>query len=371
MAARTLERRAEVIHRHPANGEVFFAVILDISRKHRCTKIRLIPRERGTPQFILDLKITRLESENPLLRQKPTHIAEPNNYLAPLNALIRASKPLTASRSTTLSPTSLGEAHRNGAATFQLEPTPATISRTPEARTESTQKGINTRDKFFEDVFEEYQDKIYNCIYRLMGNRDEARDLTQDAFLKAYAALPKINRELKMGPWLYRIAINLSLDQLRRRKLISWEPLEDAAQIKAVDPTTPEKEALRTEQKELVHRALEKLPPKYRATLVLREYRDMSCEEIAEVLGTTRSTVKSLLYRSREAFRIVIAELDSEEASARGGITGNHQVDRVEALKNEGLDDSQIAERLGVKKTTIDGYNYVLRSRGMAFQGVS
>src|SRR5919202_1519655 len=76
----------------------------------------------------------------------------------------------------------------------------------------------------FDEIFESYQERIYNCIYRLVGNPEEAHDLTQETFLRAYASLPKIQGELKVGPWLYRIATNLCMDQLRRRKLIRWEP---------------------------------------------------------------------------------------------------------------------------------------------------
>ena len=86
---------------------------------------------------------------------------------------------------------------------------------------------VETREELsFDEIFESYQERIYNCIYRLVGNPEEAHDLTQETFLRAYAGLPKIDGELKVGPWLYRIATNLCMDQLRRRKLIRWEPWE-------------------------------------------------------------------------------------------------------------------------------------------------
>src|SRR5215212_140885 len=168
-------------------------------------------------------------------------------------------------------------------------------------------------DAAFHAIFDEYQDRIYNCVYRFMGNAEDANDLTQETFLRAYAALPKVRGELKVGPWLYRIATNLCMDQLRRRKLIRWEPLDNLLAVfhpKQVAKDSPEGETLRQESREMVHRVLEKLPPKYRACLVLREYQDMSCEEIAEVLGTTRSAVKSLLFRAREEFRVVHDRLE-------------------------------------------------------------
>jgi len=148
----------------------------------------------------------------------------------------------------------------------------------------------------------------------LMGNSEDAYDLTQETFLRAYSALPKIRGELRVGPWLYRIATNLCMDQLRRRKLIRWEQLDNLLAVfhpRQAAKDSPERETLRQESRELVHRVLDKLPPKYRACLVLREYQGMSCEEIAVVLGTTRSAVKSLLFRAREEFRVVHDRLES------------------------------------------------------------
>ena len=180
-------------------------------------------------------------------------------------------------------------------------------------------EGVQAReDVVFDDVFQEYQDRIYNCVYRLMGNREDAYDLTQETFLRAYAALPKVKGELKVGPWLYRIATNLCMDQLRRRKLIRWEPLDNLLAVfspKQVAKDNPERETLRQESREMVHRVLAKLPPKYRICLVLREYEGMSCEEIAGVLGTTRSAVKSLLFRAREEFRVVHDRLEGPSSA--------------------------------------------------------
>src|SRR4029078_10844631 len=124
---------------------------------------------------------------------------------------------------------------------------------------------------------------------------------------------------LKVGPWLYRIATNLCMDQFLRRKLIRWEHIENLLSVfhlKGVAKDSPERETLRQEAREMVHRVLEKLPPKFRTCLVLREYQDMSCEEIAEVLGATRSAVKSLLFRAREEFRVVHARLEGGRRGA-------------------------------------------------------
>ena len=172
-------------------------------------------------------------------------------------------------------------------------------------------------DAAFHAIFDEYQDRIYNCVYRFMGNAEDANDLTQETFLRAYAALPKIRGELKVGPWLYRKATNLCMDQLRRNKLIRWEPWDLFTSIfhpRQVARDNPEQDAVRQESREVVQVVLEKLSPKYRMCLVLREYDGLSCQEIAEVMGTTRSAVKSLLFRAREEFRQVYQTVEPAPA---------------------------------------------------------
>jgi RNA polymerase sigma-70 factor (ECF subfamily) len=172
----------------------------------------------------------------------------------------------------------------------------------------------------FDEIFESYQERIYNCTYRLMGNAEEARDLTQETFLRAYTGLAKIDGELKVGPWLYRIATNLCLDQLRRRKLIRWESWDGFVSLfhpSQVARDNPERDTLTHESRELVHRVLQELPPKYRLCLVLREYQGLSCEEIGEVIGSSRSAVKSLLFRAREEFRRSYTRMGGEESDGR------------------------------------------------------
>lgn len=173
-------------------------------------------------------------------------------------------------------------------------------------------------------LFERYKHQIYNYVLRIMGSADDAHDLTQDAFVKAYLALPKVTGEMNFAPWLYRIATNVCRDELRRRKIINWQPLDVLNTVfrpQQVAPDDPEGEALRKERAELVRLVLRKLPYKYRLCLVLRECQDLSCEEIGQVLGISRQAVKSLLFRAREEFRVVYRSLEAagsatEEPSA-------------------------------------------------------
>ncbi len=165
----------------------------------------------------------------------------------------------------------------------------------------------------FEGIFNAYRGPIYSYILRIMGNSEEAYDLTQDTFLKAYKALPKTSPDLNLPAWLYRIAPNTCRDQLRRRKIIRWQPWDTLTETffsKQVATDSPERETLHKELEDAVQLVLDQLPQKYRLCLVLREYEGLSCEQIAEVLGTSRSAVKSLLFRAREEFRSVYRGLE-------------------------------------------------------------
>jgi RNA polymerase sigma-70 factor, ECF subfamily len=160
----------------------------------------------------------------------------------------------------------------------------------------------------FEAIYQRYERRIYSFIYRMMGNDEDAGDLTQDTFVKAYLALPRTTPDLNVSAWLHRIASNACLDVLRRRRLVQWLPWEVFDTNPALEPAAPDDPAgsfLRKETEQEVQRILTLLSPKHRTALVLKEYQGLSCDEIAEVMGTSRSAVKSLLFRAREEFRQV------------------------------------------------------------------
>jgi RNA polymerase sigma-70 factor (ECF subfamily) len=179
----------------------------------------------------------------------------------------------------------------------------------------------------FDALFTRYQTPICNYLYRLVGNREQAFDLAQDVFVKAYRALAAGTtiQPGALSSWLYRIASNTATDYLRRRKLIAWLPLslfnddrgigagmpgsdgEDApAQTPALFSSAASYDGGRFEQhvadREMVQRVLDQLPPKYATCLLLYEYEGFSCTEIATMLEITPSAVKMRLMRARERF---------------------------------------------------------------------
>lgn len=182
----------------------------------------------------------------------------------------------------------------------------------------------------FEELFNYYQPKIYKYTYQLMGNREDALDFTQDTFMRAYLAFPQTSHDLRFRAWIYRIATNACLDELRHRRLIKWQSLYDQSEnlsdpnyfmdyipsrgnfeplpiISSDRATDPEAAFLDKENYEEIQAILDRLYPKYRVSLILREYQNLSYDEIAEALNTTMASVKTLLFRAREEFRQVYA----------------------------------------------------------------
>lgn len=162
----------------------------------------------------------------------------------------------------------------------------------------------------FEAILARYERQIYGFICRLMGNTDDAEDLTQECFLRAYANLPKTREEVNLSAWLHRIAANACMDVLRRRKLVRWLPLDVATDQPATSrhgDSDPADTYMKRESREEVVKVLNRLTPRYRMCLLLREYQDLSYDEMAEVMGVSPAAVKSTLFRAREQFRELYA----------------------------------------------------------------
>lgn len=154
-----------------------------------------------------------------------------------------------------------------------------------------------------------HQDAVYRLLLRLGGDRELARDLAQDAFVKAFAALGGFRPGAPMRPWLFRIANNLFLDHVRRRHPESLDALhEGGAEAGAEDPALA-----RLGEGMALAEALASLPVNWRQALVLRHDDDLSYEEIAEVLGVPIGTAKTWLFRGRERLRALLAPPDEEE----------------------------------------------------------
>src|SRR2546423_4115988 len=158
----------------------------------------------------------------------------------------------------------------------------------------------------FAALFDRHAPRVYALAYQLLGDRAEAEDITQDAFLQALSALPTLRQPETFGAWVARIATNASLSTLRRRGLLPQAELSEAVAATCPDParwSSPEAMGLATEERHSVHVTLKRLAPSQRAALAMREIGGLSYAEIARALGTTAGGVEALLFRARARFR--------------------------------------------------------------------
>lgn len=159
----------------------------------------------------------------------------------------------------------------------------------------------NDQDAFAELVYT-YQDAVFNLCYRMLYERTEAEDAAQETFLKAYLNLRRYDPARSFKTWILTIASNHCIDRLRRRRM-KWLSIEDelppSQSLRSEEPE-PEHAMLFTERSEAVQDLLNQLRPEYRAAVVLRYWYDYSYVEIADILDTTESAIKSRLFRARQ-----------------------------------------------------------------------
>lgn len=162
------------------------------------------------------------------------------------------------------------------------------------------QRALTDRDAFSELV-SRYADRIFNLAYRMTGNRSEAEDMAQDAFLRAYRGLPSFRPGSPFAAWLYRIAVNVCLSQ-RRQERAATEPIDENEAL--IDPAAAVDDvAEQREVQETVQQAILSLPAMYRAVVILYHLEDRSYEDIATLLDLPVNTVRTHLYRGRAMLR--------------------------------------------------------------------
>ncbi|MEL6448049.1 MAG: RNA polymerase sigma factor RpoE [Pseudomonadota bacterium] len=178
-------------------------------------------------------------------------------------------------------------------------------------------KRVQKGDKSaFDLLVLKYQHKIVNLVSRYVRDADEALDVAQEAFIKAYRALPRFRGDSAFYTWLYRIAVNTAKNHLvaaKRRPMDYDLDLQDPdqyemhARLKTTD--TPEAVALKDETQQQINRSINELPSDLRTAIILREIDGMSYEEIAQTMECPVGTVRSRIFRAREAISKGIASL--------------------------------------------------------------
>ncbi len=174
----------------------------------------------------------------------------------------------------------------------------------------------------FDELVRRYKDRIYNVAYRFLGSHEDALDVSQEVFVRAYRGVAQFRGQAQVYTWLYSIAANLSRNWVRdrgrkgRNQGVSFDALTDPEVDRSARPSvaraphpTPREAAEGRELDEVLQQCLRELPEHYRMAFVLRTFDDLSYDEIADALGCPSGTVKSRINQARKMLRDRLADL--------------------------------------------------------------
>lgn len=168
----------------------------------------------------------------------------------------------------------------------------------------------------FETLVDKYHDRVYRLAFRLLGNVQDAEDVTQEVFTQVFLSLKSFKGKSSFYTWLFRITYNVSISQRRRRRpvisLQASQGADSAPELMVVSQEgSPEENLTREENKAMLEKALEKLSMEHRACLVFKEMEGMSYEEIAHSLDIPVGTVRSRLFRARLDLRNILDQSEN------------------------------------------------------------
>lgn len=169
------------------------------------------------------------------------------------------------------------------------------------------------REDVFEELVRRYQRQIFSYLFRMLNDHDAALDVSQEVFIKVYRSLDRYSSAFKFSTWLYRIAHNAAIDNIRRRaprsQTLECDVDDAGARLElASDIPTPERQSENDERRHEIRYVVRCLPAAYRELIVLRHGHDLSYDEIGEVTGLPLGTVKNRLFRAREMMREILLE---------------------------------------------------------------
>lgn len=182
--------------------------------------------------------------------------------------------------------------------------------KTEESKKEDIQH-VNAAIKGDQDAYswllKKYRPSLQSLIFKMVFDKKEVEDLTQEAFIKAFASLASYNQEYAFSTWLFRIGINNTIDYIRKKKLATFS-IETGMENSEIEgpfeiPDTSflaDKEIILEQRQKIINEAIDSLPEKYKRVIELRHQEDMSYEEIAELMDIPLGTVKAHLFRARE-----------------------------------------------------------------------
>ncbi len=178
------------------------------------------------------------------------------------------------------------------------------------------QKAKNGDMLAFEQLVLRHEKIVYHVALRMMSNAEDAQDLSQEIWIKIYRSLDRFDGMSAFSTWIYRIAVNACIDEMRKRKGKQSISMEEAAEKDdgiglqiADEGVTPEESFMQKEAYQELLSAMEKLSPEHKAVLILRDVKGLSYEEIAEIMNLQEGTVKSRLFRARGNLREEILKI--------------------------------------------------------------
>jgi RNA polymerase sigma-70 factor (ECF subfamily) len=154
----------------------------------------------------------------------------------------------------------------------------------------------------FEQLIRTHERTVFRLAWRLVGNPDDAAEIAQEVFLKLYRNMGSVDEGRNVGAWLYRVTVNASNDVLRKRRPTA--ALDEFTHVSAAP--SPEQSLAADQRRELALRALDMLPPKERAAVVLRDVEGLSTAEVAEALGSSEVTVRSQISTARVKLKRIV-----------------------------------------------------------------
>ncbi|MFA5833884.1 MAG: sigma-70 family RNA polymerase sigma factor [Bacteroidota bacterium] len=168
-------------------------------------------------------------------------------------------------------------------------------------------KALKGDQPSYRAILKKYHDQVYNLLYRMVHDKDEVEDLTQEAFIKAFNSLHNFNEEFAFSTWLYKIATNNCIDYIRKKKLATFsidKPLEskDGEYSFEIPDSSyePDKTLIAGQRTKILEDAVNALPEKYRQVILMRHTEDKDYQEIADELKLPLGTVKAHIFRARE-----------------------------------------------------------------------
>ncbi len=184
-------------------------------------------------------------------------------------------------------------------------------------------RALKGDESAFAELLERFRRPVFSLIYRMIGDREQAEDLAQEAFVKAFNNLDSYNPNYRFSSWLFKIANNHAIDHLRRARLptvsihgsphaVNAEREEETRIVLEAHDESPEQEIMALELGSEIEQAIARLRPEYRTAVILRHVESRAYEEIAEIMDVPIGTVKTFLHRARAELRTALGHLREE-----------------------------------------------------------